>query len=266
MSRWNRKLFRWKRRERITFTGDYGSWEEAMKDARGYESPVILERACAALLKVKNGEAVCERDSVLFDAPQYSFPLLAGLCRAALSVGGRLSVADFGGSLGTSYFQCRPWLRHLSRLEWLVIEQPAHAACGRRSFEDRELRFYETMEDCLQQHQPNLLLISAVLQYLPDPGSVLQRLLRHGLDHFIIDRTAFLEADRERLTVQTVPESIYPASYPAWFFSETKFKAAVEAEGYDLFAEFPGADEATLPGDKAFFKGFIYQRKGLHER
>jgi putative methyltransferase (TIGR04325 family) len=269
MMAWINKIWRSSRREqgnRITFTGDYASWEAALREAKGYDSPVILERTCAALLKVKNGEAVYERDSVLFEEPQYPFPVIAGLLRAALQQGGGLSVADFGGSLGSTYFQCRRWLRQVTPLEWLVIEQPAHVACGREHFEDRELRFYETMDVCLQRHRPGVLLLSSVLQYLPDPQAALQRLLQPKLDHLIIDRTAFWEANRDRLTVQTVPESIYPASYPAWFLCETKFRAAVAAAGYGLFADFPGTDEVRLPGGKACFKGFIYERKGLHER
>jgi putative methyltransferase (TIGR04325 family) len=252
------------RNGRITFTGDYPSWAAALRDSRGYDAPVILERTCASLLKVKNGEAVFERDSVIFDRPEYRFPVIAGLLRAVVGSGGRLCVADFGGSLGSLYFQCRPWLPRLNSLEWLVIEQPGHVACGRRHFEDRELRFFETMEACLQQHHPNVLLLSSVLQYLPDPHTALQRLLHHGLDHLIIDRTAFLKADQDRLTVQKVPDSIYPASYPAWFLARTKIMSIIFSAGYELFATFPGSDHATLPGTKAVFEGFICQRKGLY--
>ena len=45
---------------------------------------------------MKNGEAVYERDSVLFDEIQYSWGLLAGLQKAALENDGKLCVLDFG--------------------------------------------------------------------------------------------------------------------------------------------------------------------------
>ncbi|MBC7921102.1 MAG: methyltransferase, TIGR04325 family, partial [Ferruginibacter sp.] len=41
------------------------SWEAAMREADGYEKPSILETVKAAVLKVKNGQAVYERDSNL---------------------------------------------------------------------------------------------------------------------------------------------------------------------------------------------------------
>jgi len=270
MNKWSSKfkrLFRPQEREQnteqsIVFTGDYASWDDATQSSTGYDAGVILEKTCAALLKVKNGEAVYERDSVLLDKIQHSFPVLAGLLRAAQAHDGRLCVVDFGGALGSSYFQCRDFLRVVQRLEWLVVEQPAHIACGRKNFESDQLRFYSTIEECMTGHQPNALLLSSVLQYLPNPYQILQKLLSHRISHVIIDRTAFLVSGRERLTVQHVPDSIYPASYPAWFFSERKFKAAIESAGYVLAADFPGTDNLSPEGEKAYFKGFIYERRG----
>jgi len=246
----------------IVFNGDYASWGDATRSSTGYDAGVILEKTCAALLKVKNGEAVYERDSVLFDKIQHSFPVLAGLLRAAQAHDGRLCVVDFGGALGSSYFQCRDFLKVVRQLEWLVVEQSAHITCGRKNFESDQLRFYNTVDECKAGHQPNVLLLSSVLQYLPNPYEVLQKLLSHHISHVIIDRTAFLVSDRERLTVQKVPDSIYPASYPAWFFSETKFRAVIEAAGYSLAADFPGTDDLSPEGEKAYYKGFIYERCG----
>ena len=65
-------------RKAYGWSGDYTSWQEAKKEATGFDHPAILEKVKNALLKVKNGEAAHERDSVLYDRIQYSFPLLAG--------------------------------------------------------------------------------------------------------------------------------------------------------------------------------------------
>jgi len=48
--------------------------EEAMELSTGYDSERILGKVRDSLLKVKRGEAVYERDSVLFDKVQYSWP------------------------------------------------------------------------------------------------------------------------------------------------------------------------------------------------
>ena len=249
-------------RQSIAFTGDYASWDEATRNSTGYDARVILEKTCAALLKVKNGEATYERDSVLFDKIQHPFPALAGLLRTAQAHNGRLCIVDFGGALGSSYFQCRDFLRVVPQIEWLVVEQPAHVACGRKHFESRQLRFYNTIEECMQGHQPNVLLLSSVLQYLPTPYEILQNLLSHRISHVVIDRTAFLKSDRERLTVQSVPDLIFKANIPAWFFSETRFMASIKSADYSLVADFVATDDLSPEGEKAYFKGFIYERSG----
>jgi putative methyltransferase (TIGR04325 family) len=248
--------------QNIVFNGDYGSWDDAVQSSTGYDAGVILEKTCAALLKVKKGEAAYERDSVLFDKIQHAFPVLAGLLRVAQAHDGQLCVVDFGGALGSSYFQCRDFLQVVRQFEWLVVEQSAHIACGRKNFESDQLRFCNTIEECMTGHQPNALLLSSVLQYLPNPYEILQKLLSHRISHVIVDRTAFLVSGHERLTVQHVPDSIYPASYPAWFFNEAKFTRAIESAGYSLVADFPGADDISPEGEKAHFKGFIYERRG----
>ena len=101
----------------IYFSGDYADWETASAHASGYDSVLILEQVKQAMLKIKSGEAAFERDSVLFDEVQHSFPVLTGLLRAAVENGNQLSVLDFGGSLGSSYFQCRDFLSVLPSLK-----------------------------------------------------------------------------------------------------------------------------------------------------
>ena len=255
-----RRLFR--RREGIVFEGNYPSWEDARHAATGYDAEIILNRTRDALLKVKRGEAVFERDSVVFDRPDFSYPLLAALLRAALRADGQLRVLDFGGSLGSSYFQCRPFLCPAVReLRWIVVEQPAHVACGRRDFASEELSFHEHAAEAIATHRPNTLLVSAVFQYVAEPYALLDALLRHRLPHVVLDRLAFLRSGRDRLTVQHVPPSIYAASYPAWFFSEARFTAALAAAGYRIVAEFPGADTVEPDDDPAYFKGFILEHQ-----
>ncbi len=248
--------------DRIAFSGDYPSWDAAVRSSTGYDAGVILDKTCAALLKVKNGEAVYERDSVLFDKIQHSFPVLAGLLRAAVVHEGRLSVVDFGGALGSSYFQCRGFLKPVAQLDWAVVDQPAQVACGQANFSSDQLHFHPAVEDCLSAYRPNVLLLSGVLPYLPAPYALLKQLLQHRISHVIIDRTAFLQSDRERLTVQHVPSTIYSASYPACFFSESQFQAAFTSAGYRLVSDFAGADDLSPEGEQAVYKGFIYEWRG----
>lgn len=245
---------------RIRFSGDYAGWAEARRDCTGYEAAVILERTRDALRQVRDGRAVFERDSVLLPEPELPLPLLAGLLRIAAEKGGRLHVLDFGGSLGSSYFQCRDFLAPLAALRWSVVEQPVHVACGRAEFADGRLEFFPSIAECLATARPDVLLLSSVVQYLPEPHAFLAEVRGLGLDWIILDRTAFHAGPRDRLTVQHVPAGIYPASYPAWFFAEEPWRAGF-APSYACIAVFPALDRPELPDGHARSRGMIYRRR-----
>ena len=254
------KRFLRKASDQVSFSGNYDSWEGALHDSTGYDAPVIVEKTRAALLKVKSGAAAFERDSVLFDKPDYPFPIIAAMLSQALRSDGRLSVLDFGGSLGSSYFQCRSFFGALKLLRWHIVEQPAHVACGRCDFESKELRFHETVAEFLKaEPEPNVLLLSSVLPYLKAPHTELEKLLSLNIPTVIIDRTAFLHGDKDRLTVERVPAAIYQASYPFWFLSETKFQQAI-AKQYRIVATFTPVDAPLITRAEGYFKGFILER------
>ena len=69
------------------FYGDYPSWNEALTDSTGYDAPLILQKIKESLTQVKKGKAVYERDSVLFDTIQYSWPLATALFMVAAENG-----------------------------------------------------------------------------------------------------------------------------------------------------------------------------------
>jgi putative methyltransferase (TIGR04325 family) len=248
----------------IQWKGNYKSWQEAMQDCRGYDSPNILEKCKESVLKVKKGEAVYERDSVIFDEIHYSFPLLAGLQKVASEHNSKLSVIDFGGSLGSSYFQNKAFLSAVKQLTWSVIEQDKFVACGKENFEDDHLQFYYTIEECLKNQMPNVLLLSGVLQCLDKPFEWIETFKKLDLDYIIIDRTAFVAHESDILTVQSVPLSIYEASYPCWFFNFEKFKNTF-LDQYSAMAIFDSyADTQTVyltEKKKAYWKGILFKKK-----
>lgn len=245
----------------VTFSGDYATWDDALRDSSGYDNPAILERVRDALLKVKAGEAAFERDTVLFREREFVYPLLAGLLHGATKDGNRLSVMDFGGSLGSTYFQHRPYFGTLRTLRWSVIEQPHFVACGEAHFADDTLRFYGDPEACARAEQPNVLLLSGVLEYLPDPLAMLVRLAALDIATIVIDRTLLVSGKPGRLMVQRVPPSIYDATYPCWVLNREAMLARL-APQYRVFDEFRSTvgSDVDLGWATAEFKGFVLDR------
>jgi putative methyltransferase (TIGR04325 family) len=271
MADWKERLIPWappallrryfRLRRKSGFFGSYRSWSEARAASRGYDSASILEKVSASLLLVKEGKAVYERDSVLFDKVQHAWPLLTGLLWVASRHGNRLNLLDLGGSLGSSYYQCRSFLRHLDALQWSVVEQEGFVRRGRELFADDVLRFYYTMQECLQDRQPETFLLSSVLPYLEHPQRVLEEMLSYRPAYVIVDRTLFIEGSQDRLTVQIVPQEIYGGSYPAWILAEKPFLDLMLRD-YDLVADFDSIPGEIDLGDRiGRARGFIFSRR-----
>ncbi len=206
------------------FSEAYPSWEAAAEAAAGYGDPAILARVREAALAVKRGEAAFERDSVRFAKPDPDDPQLPPIRRAAEARGGKLEVLDFGGSLGSAYFRCRPHLDGVA-LRWRVVEQPSFAECGRAEFESDELRFYESVEAAAADATPDMALLSSVLQYLPHPDAVARRIAHAAPALIVLDRTPVHDRAEDAIVVQHVPPSIYRASYPFRIFGRDRLPA-----------------------------------------
>jgi putative methyltransferase (TIGR04325 family) len=245
-------------------SGDYPGWNEAMAASTGYDSELILEKTRLSLLKVKKGEAVYERDSVLFDKIEYAWPLLAGLMWTAARDGGTLNVLDFGGSLGSTYFQNRVFLSMLPGVRWNIVEQPRHVEVGKACFEDDRLHFYNDIAECLGETQPNIVLLSCVLQYLEYPYKVLEQIMGLPCDIVIIDRTPFWDGPIDRLCVQSVPPAIYRASYPIWIFSNPHFYSYLIKTSCRIIAEFDSLDKLSAPV-KTTWQGLILDKKKTYK-
>jgi len=244
------------------WSGNYANWTIASDHCTGYDAGNILEKVKMSILKVKKGEASYERDSIAFDELEYSTDLLEILKDISWNNNSELNIFDFGGSLGSTYFQYRNLLPD-SNLKWKVIEQPHYVDCGRKFVEDERLKFYYSIEDSISGEKSKVLFLGSVLQYLEKPKEFIREILEYGFEYIIIDRTGFIENDQDRLAVQNVPESIYKASYPVWFFNEESFLGLFLSQ-YDQVRTF--SSEVSTPavledGKRVFWNGYFLKRR-----
>lgn len=237
--------------------GNYSSWAEAKQKCTGYDSSVILEKVTESSLKVKDGLVPYERDSVTFDQIMYSFPVLSGLMWVAARNEGKINVLDFGGSLGSSYFQNKEFLDSLKDYHWCIVEQPNFVATGKEKFENPKLHFFYTVDECLQSYPVDVVLFSSVLQYMETPFLMLDEIFSRNIKYIIVDLTRFLIKGPDRITIQKVPKWIYKANYCCWFFNEEKFLNHF-SPFYDLIFDF------TIPeiiNVRSVCKGYFFKRK-----
>lgn len=240
--------------------GNYPSWSAAAADAEGYDDVAILNKVRASLLEVKEGRAAFERDSVAFAEMDHEPVILENLQRIAAAGNNELRVIDFGGSLGSTYFQYKKLLKDCRITSWLVVEQEHFVNVGNTDFADGVLRFSPELP---AQSDANVLLLFSVLPYIDEPVPLIMSIQRLGIPEIIIDRTGIIDGDADRITLQIVPPSVYKASYPARFFSEQKLLA--EFNEYLLIQKFESKFAAAYrleDGVTAHWCGYILTKHG----
>lgn len=235
------------------WSGNYSSWSDVKSKCSGYDSQEILQKSIIATRKVLNGEAAFERDTVLFQEMEWNQPLISSLLYVAKKENS-LSVFDVGGALGSLYHQYSKFLNSLTTLNWNICEQDLYVDAGNKEFATEQLSFHKDLSP-LKNGKINLVLISSSLQYFEKPYEFLSSVLEYKPKYILIDRTPFNLENGDRLTLQKVPDVIYKASYPCWFFDKMKF-LNMFSQNYKLVWEFEAIDKANIPSQ---FKGFLFE-------
>lgn len=246
-----------RRRAPLRFVGDFASWNEARAASKGYDDASIHDVVREAARAARDGRAAFERDGVAFAKAEYVWPVAAALLAEAAKQKGRLHVLDFGGSLGSFYYQHRSLFRGIE-VRWAIVEQPAFVATGNREFADERLSFHSSINDACGAVNPSVVLFSSVLNYVEEPEAIVSEAVRRDPSAVIIDRTAFTNDVKSKLVVQHSRGHAYVADYPAWLLSRSLLLRHFFAAGYETMAEFRSPEGEV---DGAQFGGFYFARR-----
>ena len=250
------------------YYGNYRSWDEACVAAEqelpgGYSCDAILQRVSSAIQMVRRGEAAYERDGVVFPRLEFRKSLVAAMLYIADHMQGQLRILDFGGALGSTYWQNHEVMELFSiNFQSHIVEQDLFVEYGKKYVP--ECSFYNEINK-VDVNFIDAAMISASINYTDKPYTYLERLLALQLPYFIVDRTMFNIADFDRLVVETVPENIYRAVYPCWLLHEEKFMDLLRRYGYrvvfDIVNDIDGLP--LVEENSAFrvpFKGWLFVR------
>jgi putative methyltransferase (TIGR04325 family) len=166
------------------------TWEKSNARSSGYSDRTILNKVAKSFSESITSWRLIERDSVVLnlEEAEYSYPLLFALQYSANFDKNNLRVLDYGGSLGSTYRQYKPFLKNFETIEWSIIEQSHFVKKGQEFNFSKNLSFFETLEDCLVNNKPNLALFSSSLQYLEDPFEILNQVSESNIQILVLDR------------------------------------------------------------------------------
>lgn len=241
------------------FSGRYDSWTEAAQHAIGYQDRSIVRKVLDATKQVMDGKACFERDSVLFYHKEFNFRLISifGLLASRKH---HIDILDFGGALGSEYWKNREFLYKFGvKFTWNIVEQEHYVEIGKREISNGELRFYSNISQL--ERRPDLLILSGVLQFLPDYKEIFSELLDLKPRYILIDRQVVSE--QTRICVQYVMANIYQASYPVRIIAEQELMDFF-GDGYCKLIEFVSeadGDRDYVDGKEVRYKGYLMERK-----
>ena len=238
------------------FDDTYESFAHAERMATGYNLDIINSRAFDAASAVIEGRGAFERDGVLFSEAEARQPIVRALNRFAAG-NKSLKVLDIGGGLGSSFWQNRNDIL-TTELSWTVVERPDMVAVA-RELPPHPVTYLDDLDAALT-YEWDAVLLSSVLQYLPDPHDLLRRLNYSTCRVAVVDRTPIHDGIRDRACVQHTPAHIYQASYPAWIFSRGSLEESLPS--FSVVDRFPGIEPAmrTTSGIDFRWEGFTVLR------
>lgn len=215
----------------VEFIGNFDTRHEALLACQGgYEDNKIFDKVSKAALTVKSGKANYERDGYLFYKEEIDLQLVEAFFEIYLN-DKRFDIVDYGGSLGSAYFQNLKKLNFLGTYTWNVIEQKHFVDFGKDNLENEHLKFYYQLND-VRHTKYNCVLFGASLQYIENYREILAEIASNRINYIIVDRLTV--CDEDRYCVQRVYEPIYDAVYPVHVFSEEQFCELLTTLGYTL--------------------------------
>ena len=249
--------------------GEFSSWKDAegallRSGLQNYAADNILQTVWKAIQTVREGKAEFERDGVLFYEKDYNYPLLAAMFYSLARIGKNANILDFGGSLGSTYYQNKTLMSEMGiNIHWNIVEQSRFVEIGRNKLP--EIQFYTSIEEfCESNKTKDVLILSSVLQYFDEPYRYLEQCLHAGFQYILVDRTLFnFDADRDLIAIQYVSPEIYAAQYPVWLLSRSKIMHMMQTAGYkevfrwDSFDRIPVDRGGFLQSEVVTSKGFL---------
>lgn len=249
-----------RKNKKIYFSGIYNNWKDAKKSSKGYDDQKILERVKYSTTILLSGKTVHERDGFLLKKNELPYEILSIILRASIENKNKCKVIDFGGSLGSTYYNNRSFFNNIKDLKWTVVEQNNFVKAGNKYFANKIINFCNTIDKAQKYlRKPNVIILSGTIQYLSNPYLILKKIIKIKADYIIVDRSPFLINGKTKLTIQKIPKTLIKTSYPIWLFNETEFKKKFKKK-YQEIATFNALDGVLGSGKlMANYKGIIYK-------
>lgn len=203
----------------VKFVGPFKSWKEANINSSGYHNEDYFNKVLTNILFSKDIDHIYERDSELVYDKKYPLRIINFINH---NFKNKLKVIDFGGSLGSFFFQNKSKIKSKS-IKWAIYEQKSLFKIGKKFITHKNVFFFNKMSE-IKKLKPHVILFSSVLEYLHNPKKHINDLLKiKSIRFVIIDRLLISNSNIDEIYVQKNPKKYFSMSYPCRIFSKKNF-------------------------------------------
>lgn len=204
---------------KVKFIGPYKNWKNANQDSTGYRNQKILNKIIKNTIISSNNDKFYERDGELLSDNNYPKEIIKFI---NLNYKKKLKLIDFGGSLGSFFFQNRSKIK-AKLIEWIIYEQEYLVNAGLKNIKHKNIHFIKNIKK-LKKFKPDIVLFSSVLEYLEKPKKHINEMLKiKSIKYIIIDRLIVSNDNKDKIFIQKNPKKYFNMSYPCRIFSKNNF-------------------------------------------
>lgn len=247
----------------------YDSYDEAMKDADGYEDKDLIR------VVVAKGKKFAEKISGTKELDLTSLRTFIGL--ASLLGKKKLTVIDFGGAAGAHFFVAKSILSKDLVIDWRVVETTKMVnEAKKQGLESKELSFFNSLEAATSNVEIDLVFASGSIHYTPKPYEFMKSLVSINAKNLMITRTPITDYPTVLLQhsslisngVGEIPDEIEIAnkviSYPVTMMDRDKVEKLLSSFGSIILkiSEDKGVYSSRMKSYNMY--GYIVSKEAKH--
>lgn len=127
------------------------------------------------------------KDNKLVDIQRQNFFSLNIILEIFYKQNKKINLIEFGGSLGSKYLNFKKLISNNAKeLHWSIVEQNNYVNIGKKSIQNRELKFLNNINDAIYNKLNNILIFSNSLQYYKNPYEILNQALNSANIKYIL--------------------------------------------------------------------------------
>jgi len=208
---------------KIYFSDEKKSWRSAINSSQSYQDKIISDKVINSFEKIKNKKTeFYERDGWIFNEKPDESDLIEFLKKKISEKKSTFQVLDYGGSLGSRYFSNYNFIKN-NNIYWNIVEQSKFVEYGKRNLQTDSLKFFSSLNECLNYKKMNCVIFSNSLHYLENYYQILDKMKKKKISYIFLDYLPLSKYKKNKIFVQNISKKIYNSSYPIHIFSKKIF-------------------------------------------